>query len=176
MIPVFEGLLDEPHSAHLMKVLYWTAEWHGFAKLRMHTNTTIGHLEMLTKEFGQLMRQFRDTTMLRFYPHFSLSLIHMTPHALSFPCHLPTCAQHVPPNHGTYSRLHRTYVHYPIRPCPCLVPYGCAVASYHIPLTRSSMTHSSPFSTIHLPHLVCFLIPIYVTDTSPSSEALCFFL
>jgi hypothetical protein len=24
----------------------------------------------------------------------------------------------------------------------------------------------APFSTIHLPHLVCFLIPIYVTDTS----------
>jgi hypothetical protein len=23
-----------------------------------------------------------------------------------------------------------------------------------------------PFSTIHLPHLVCFLIPIYITDTS----------
>jgi hypothetical protein len=45
-----------------MKVLYWTAEWHGFSKLRMHTDATIGHLEMLTKEFGQLMRQFRDTT------------------------------------------------------------------------------------------------------------------
>ena len=45
-----------------MKVLYRTAEWHGFAKLRMHTDTMIGHLEMLTKEFGQLMRQFRDTT------------------------------------------------------------------------------------------------------------------
>ena len=23
-----------------------------------------------------------------------------------------------------------------------------------------------PFSTIHLPHFVCFLIPVYVTDTS----------
>ncbi len=49
-----------------MKVLYWTAEWHGFAKLRMHTDTTIGCLEMLTKEFGQLMRQFRDTTSSKF--------------------------------------------------------------------------------------------------------------
>jgi hypothetical protein len=72
------------------------------------------------------------------------------------------CTQHVPPNHGTYSCLRRTHVHYPIRSCPCLVPYGCAAASYHVPLTRSSMTHSSPFSTIHLPHLVCFLIPVYV--------------
>jgi hypothetical protein len=49
-----------------MKVLYQTAEWHGFAKLRMHTDTMIGRLDMLTKEFGQLMRQFRDTTCSEF--------------------------------------------------------------------------------------------------------------
>ena len=49
-----------------MKVLYRTAEWHGFAKLRMHTDTTIGCLEMLTKEFGQLMRQFHNTTCSEF--------------------------------------------------------------------------------------------------------------
>lgn len=45
-----------------MKLLYRTAEWHGFAKLRMHTDTTIQRLEMLTKEIGQLMRHFRDST------------------------------------------------------------------------------------------------------------------
>ena len=77
-------------------------------------------------------------------PPFFTFLTHMTSRALSFPHHLPTCTCHVPPNHGTYSCLHRTYVHYPICPCPCLVPYSCAEASYHIPLTRSSMTHSSP--------------------------------
>jgi len=49
-----------------MKLLYWTAEWHGFAKLRMHTNMTIAHLEMLTREFGQLMRHFHDSTCLEF--------------------------------------------------------------------------------------------------------------
>jgi hypothetical protein len=49
-----------------MKLLYWTAEWHGFAKLRMHTNMTIAHLEMLTREFGQLMRHFRDSTCSEF--------------------------------------------------------------------------------------------------------------
>ena len=43
-----------------MKLLYRTAEWHGFAKLRMHRDFTLDHLEELTKEFGQLMRQFRD--------------------------------------------------------------------------------------------------------------------
>ena len=95
-------------------------------------------------------------------PPFFTFLTHMTPHVLSFPHHLPMCTQHVPPNHGTYSCLRHTHVHYPICPCPYLVPYGCATASYYIPLTHSSMTHSSPFSTIHLPHLICFLIPAYV--------------
>ena len=65
-IPAFEGLLDEPHNARVMKLLYRTAEWHRFAKLRMHTDTTINHLEMLTKEFGQLMRQFRGSTCSEF--------------------------------------------------------------------------------------------------------------
>jgi hypothetical protein len=77
-------------------------------------------------------------------PSFFTFLTHVTRHALSFPRHLPTCTQHVPPNHRTYSHLRRTHVHYPIHPCPCLVPYGCAAASYHIPLTCSSMTHLSP--------------------------------
>ena len=30
-----------------------------------------------------------EGVMLRFYPHFSTFLTHMTSHALSFPCHLP---------------------------------------------------------------------------------------
>jgi len=65
-IPAFEGLLDEPHNACVMKLLYWTAEWHRFAKLRMHTDTTINHLDLLTKEFGQLMRQFCNSTCSQF--------------------------------------------------------------------------------------------------------------
>ena len=65
-VPAFEGLLEEPHNARLMKLLYRAAEWHGFAKLRMHTETTAVHLDCLTKEFGQLMRQFRDITCSKF--------------------------------------------------------------------------------------------------------------
>lgn len=49
-----------------MKLLYRTAEWHALAKLRMHTNTTLEHLDSLTKEFGILMRQFRDLTCSQF--------------------------------------------------------------------------------------------------------------
>lgn len=49
-----------------MKLLYRTAEWHALGKLRMHTDPTLHHLESLTKEFGRLMRQFRDITCSQF--------------------------------------------------------------------------------------------------------------
>jgi hypothetical protein len=49
-----------------MKLLYRTAEWHTLAKLRMHTDATLDHMESLTKEFGRLMRQFRDITCPQF--------------------------------------------------------------------------------------------------------------
>ena len=42
------------------------AEWHAFAKLRLHTESTLQHLERLTTELGQLMRKFRDTTQSGF--------------------------------------------------------------------------------------------------------------
>ena len=65
-IPMFEDLLDGPHNKRLMKLLYRTAEWHMLAKLRMHMDSTLEHLEMLTKEFGFLMQQFWDLTCLKF--------------------------------------------------------------------------------------------------------------
>ena len=98
-------------------------------------------------------------------PPFFTFLTHVTLRAFSshatYPVH-----QHVPPSHGTYYCLHCAHVHYPLCPHSCLVPYGCAMAPYYVSLTRSSLTHSSPFSAIHLPCLVRFLIPIDVTGTS----------
>jgi hypothetical protein len=49
-----------------MTLLYRTAEWHSFAKLRLHTESTLQHLERLTTELGQLMRKFRDATQSGF--------------------------------------------------------------------------------------------------------------
>jgi hypothetical protein len=49
-----------------MKLLYRTAEWHALGKLRMHTDTTLEHMESLTKDFGLLMRQFRELTCSQF--------------------------------------------------------------------------------------------------------------
>jgi hypothetical protein len=65
-ISTFEDLLDEPQNKQLMKLLYWTAEWHALSKSRMHTDTTLEHLHRLTKEFSSLMQQFRDQTCSQF--------------------------------------------------------------------------------------------------------------
>lgn len=59
---MFEGLLPEPFNGMLLRLLYKAAEWHALAKLRLHTDSTLGLLEAVTREFGRLMRQFRDKT------------------------------------------------------------------------------------------------------------------
>ena len=41
VIPVFEGLLPEPHNGKIMRLLFTCAHWHGLAKLRMHTDDTL---------------------------------------------------------------------------------------------------------------------------------------
>ena len=46
----------------LLRLLYKAAEWHALVKLRLHTDLTLDLLEMVTREFGRLMRQFRDKT------------------------------------------------------------------------------------------------------------------
>lgn len=66
-IPVFDGLLpDERDNQALLKLLYRTAEFHGFAKLRMHTDETVLHLESVTVKFGREIRHFRDNLCLKF--------------------------------------------------------------------------------------------------------------
>jgi hypothetical protein len=49
-----------------MMLLYQTAEWHAFAKLWLHTESTLQHLEELTTDLGQAMQKFRDTTQSAF--------------------------------------------------------------------------------------------------------------
>ncbi|KIL62599.1 hypothetical protein M378DRAFT_12683 [Amanita muscaria Koide BX008] len=61
-IPAFEKLLPEPHNCAVLVLLFKAAEWHAFAKLRMHTSATLAHLKSTTKSFCKLMRQFRDET------------------------------------------------------------------------------------------------------------------
>ena len=63
---MFEGLLEEPFNTQVMKLLYRAAEWHAFAKMRMHTDSTLTHLEDITKELGKLMRNFEASMRTRY--------------------------------------------------------------------------------------------------------------
>ncbi len=49
-----------------MKLLYRTAEWHGLAKLRLHTESSLSLLESLTTEFGLLIQNFQELTCSQF--------------------------------------------------------------------------------------------------------------
>lgn len=40
--------------------------WHGLAKLRLQTETTVRHLEIMTRVLGQALRVFRDVTCSQF--------------------------------------------------------------------------------------------------------------
>ncbi|KJA25614.1 hypothetical protein HYPSUDRAFT_108969, partial [Hypholoma sublateritium FD-334 SS-4] len=61
-IPVFEGLLDEPHNTNILSLLFTYAEWHTLAKLRMHTDDTLGWLDESTRELGAQIRKFARHT------------------------------------------------------------------------------------------------------------------
>ena len=61
-IPVFDRLLPEPFNGIVLTLLYQTAKWHALAKLKVHSESTLDHLESQTKVLGQQMRAFRDAT------------------------------------------------------------------------------------------------------------------
>jgi hypothetical protein len=87
------------------------------------------------------------------HPHHNYHSVTILPPFFHFLTHMPSVSHatylHVPSNHRTYPCLHHTYMHYPIHPCPYLVPYGCAKASYHLPLTHLSLfSIASPFGML----------------------------
>lgn len=61
-IPVFEGLLPEPHNRRILSLLFHLAYWHGLAKLRMHTDRTLDLLSQATVNLGEALRAFKDNT------------------------------------------------------------------------------------------------------------------
>jgi hypothetical protein len=56
---VFEGLLPKKHDRIVGKLLFELCTWHGLAKLRLHTETTVNDLEHSTTRLGNLLRQFQ---------------------------------------------------------------------------------------------------------------------
>ena len=65
-IPVFDGLLSEPHNTRVLKVLFDLAHWHGLAKLRMHTDSTLNVLSQVTTALGNTLRTFQEQTCSAF--------------------------------------------------------------------------------------------------------------
>src|ERR1700690_4171226 len=61
-LAVFEGLFPEPHNKLIMDLLFELATWHGLAKLRMHTESTLKGLDNSTTRLGKLFREFMTTT------------------------------------------------------------------------------------------------------------------
>lgn len=59
-IPVFEGLIPGPHNKIILWLLFLCAHWHGLAKLRMHTDTTLAILDEVTADLGKAMRHFKQ--------------------------------------------------------------------------------------------------------------------
>ena len=68
-IPVFEGLLPEPHNTHVLKLLFDLAHWHGLAKLQMHMEATLELLSKATIALGNGMCEFQAKTCSAFAPH-----------------------------------------------------------------------------------------------------------
>ena len=59
-IPAFEGLLpSSTHDVIIRKLLFELATWHGLAKLRQHTETTVRNLKNSTTRLGNMLRSFQ---------------------------------------------------------------------------------------------------------------------
>lgn len=61
-IPVFEGLFPEPHDKIVLDLLFSLSTWHALAKLRIHTETSLGLLKNATQTLGIQLRNFKNRT------------------------------------------------------------------------------------------------------------------
>jgi len=65
-LPVFEGILPRPHNKLVQDLIFMLCMWHALAKLRLHTSTTLKHLQTMTKELGKILQSFAKTTRTDF--------------------------------------------------------------------------------------------------------------
>jgi hypothetical protein len=60
--PVFEGLLPPICEVPAQELIFIFAEWHGLAKLRLHTKDTLKIMKRLTSRLGVALREFAKLT------------------------------------------------------------------------------------------------------------------
>jgi hypothetical protein len=65
-MPVLEGLLPAPFDDYVQDLLFDLASWHAYAKLRMHTDSTLESFEKATASLGQQLRKFATKTCAAF--------------------------------------------------------------------------------------------------------------
>jgi hypothetical protein len=65
-IPVFDGLLPEPHNTEVLHLLFISAHWHALAKLRLHNDFTLDILDSEARALGQQLCDFNNTTCSAF--------------------------------------------------------------------------------------------------------------
>ena len=61
-MPVIEGLLPAPHDAIVLDMLFALAQFHAFAKMRLHTERTLELFEKSIKTLGEAVRRFESVT------------------------------------------------------------------------------------------------------------------
>ncbi|KAJ7460375.1 hypothetical protein B0H11DRAFT_1736723 [Mycena galericulata] len=66
IIPCVEGLLPEPFNSRLMTMLFRLSEWNAFAKMRIHTDTTLDLFQTSTTVVGRELRSFAGTTQAKY--------------------------------------------------------------------------------------------------------------
>lgn len=68
-IPVFDGLLPEPHNTVILQLLFTMAHWHGLAKLRMHSDLTLDIMDQVTSAVAQQFRNFKAKVCSAYKTH-----------------------------------------------------------------------------------------------------------
>lgn len=70
-MPVFEGLLPSTYDKVVQDLLFILACWYAYAKLCIHTDTTLAQFKTLTTALGQILCHFQNT-VCAFYDTFKL--------------------------------------------------------------------------------------------------------
>jgi hypothetical protein len=65
-MPCFEGLFFETCDSTIQDLLFTLAFWHGYAKLQLHSSSSVQALEGATRVFGMLIRKFAKVICPRY--------------------------------------------------------------------------------------------------------------
>ncbi|KAF8121257.1 hypothetical protein EV363DRAFT_1568842 [Boletus edulis] len=66
-MPVFDGLLPEPHNSYVQDLLFDLATWHAYAKLRLHTTDTLNFFDNAVTSLGVTACRFLNKTCEAYY-------------------------------------------------------------------------------------------------------------